>query len=125
VLVIDNEAEHGPLLKQLLGHIHGVEVICATTGRDALEYLAETDGLECVAVLADLNLAGEQGTTLLDDVRSLYPHLLRALMTGWATPEVARAREDGVVEFLLEKPWSTETLAIFVAWVRMHAREPS
>jgi DNA-binding NtrC family response regulator len=121
ILVVDDSTA---MIAALLGTLEdsGYEAVGAGDGQEALRRLrAEAFDL----VVSDVVLPGLGGLQLLEEVRRLHPELPVLLVTGYATPEVARdALSKGAAGFL-EKPFTIEQLlqSVRAALWRAHCAE--
>jgi DNA-binding NtrC family response regulator len=121
ILVVDDSAAMVATLVATLVE-DGYEVRGASDGPEALRRLgAEPFDL----VIADVVLPGMGGMQLLEQVKRLRPDTPVLLVTGYATPEVAReALGKGAAGFL-EKPFNIDQLLASVrdALFRAHCAE--
>ena len=115
VLVVDNEPEIVEASVALLSSL-GHKVFGARGLAMALEQ-AGTYGQHIDAVLADLHLDnGEDGLSLITELRRRHPGLPAALVTAGEAPDVlARAALMGVP--VLRKPVAPEAIEAFLAQV--------
>ncbi len=107
VLVVDDDASIR-LLCRINLELEGYHVLEAETLSAAREALREAD-VRCL--LLDLQVAGEDGLTLLGELRRERPELKVALLTGTTDP--AAAREAGA-DALLAKPFELSALSATV-----------
>jgi DNA-binding NtrC family response regulator len=116
VLVVEDEsaqrAMYEKAVAQLGYHVHSVR-----DGASARRAIGES---EFAIVLLDLNLGGESGMDLFENIRETHPAVSVVIATGFGTYEIARrAISMDVVEFL-SKPVSLNDLeaALARAWDR-------
>ncbi|EQA43263.1 sigma-54 interaction domain protein [Leptospira broomii serovar Hurstbridge str. 5399] len=102
IFIVDDELEIRKSLKDILEDEH-YEVEHFANGRSFLKQLkSERPGL----VLLDVWLGKEDGLTLLDECKKMYPTLPVLMISGHGTIELAvQATKKGAVDFL-EKPLS-------------------
>ncbi|PKO15802.1 MAG: two-component system response regulator [Chloroflexi bacterium HGW-Chloroflexi-10] len=107
VLFVDDEMN---VLSAFRRHLrHDYEVETATSGAEALE-LCETKGPFAV-VVADMNMPGMDGVSLLSEIKQKYPDTIRIMLTGNATQKVAiDAVNEGSIFRFLTKPCPPEIL---------------
>lgn len=107
VLMVDDE----PQACKWFARLYGTEFAVMTAGGvdEALALLAER-GHEVAVLLTDYAMPQRDGVALLGEVRRLYPHISRVLVSAYADKDVAMsAVNQGQVEKILEKPMD-ETL---------------
>jgi DNA-binding NtrC family response regulator len=115
VLVVDDEAQ----IRELLGRwleAGGYEVREADTAERALEIMAER---AAVVVMCDIEMPGNGGIWLADQVRQLYPVSAMVLATGLDTVPPVISMKSGIVEYLvkpLERNRVFDAVAAGVAW---------
>jgi response regulator RpfG family c-di-GMP phosphodiesterase len=109
VLLIDDEPSVLSSLTRLL-RPDGMNLLCATSGDQALALLEET-GETVAVVMTDYTMPGMDGADLLHAVSSRWPDITRILLTGNADmPAAARAVNQGRVARLCTKPWRPDEL---------------
>lgn len=102
VLMVDDE----PQACKWFARLYGSEFAVLTAGGvdEALALLAER-GHEVAVLLTDYAMPGRDGVALLSEVRRLYPHVARVLVSAYADKDVAMSAVNlGQVEKILEKP---------------------
>ena len=102
VLMVDDE----PQACKWFARLYGAEFVVFTAGGvdEALALLAQR-GHEVAVLLTDYAMPGRDGVALLGEVRRLYPHVARLLVSAYADKDVAMsAVNQGQVERILEKP---------------------
>lgn len=106
VLLVDDEASFLEILAERM-RSRGVEVTCATSGRDALDCARETT---FDAVVLDLAMPGLDGLETLRRLRAMQPELQVMILSGRATVKTAvEAIQLGAID-IFEKPTDVETL---------------
>lgn len=102
ILIVDDEPHVVRALERRF-RLEGWEVLCAETAVDAIALLRAND--VCV-ILADNQMPGTSGISLLARARSIAPDTMRILMTGKADlPTAIRAINQGEVFRFILKPW--------------------
>jgi DNA-binding NtrC family response regulator len=106
VLLVDDEVAFLEALAERL-RIRGLEVVCATSGREALD-AAEEQIFD--AVVLDLAMPGLDGIETLRRLHQLRPELQVMILSGRATVQTAvEAIRMGATD-IFEKPTDVETL---------------
>lgn len=109
VVLDDDESLRRAVRRQLerRGHV----VLEAASVAEAKTVLGDLDG---ALVLCDIDLPGESGLTLVQDVRNRQPEIAVVMVTGVDDPEVASAAvERGAYGYVI-KPFETNELVISV-----------
>uniref|UniRef100_UPI002633BF7B hybrid sensor histidine kinase/response regulator n=1 Tax=Hydrogenophaga sp. TaxID=1904254 RepID=UPI002633BF7B len=102
ILMVDDE----PQACKWFARLYGTEfnVFTAASVDEALMLLRER-GHEVAVLLTDYSMPVRDGVALLSEVRRLYPHVARLLVSAYADKDVAMsAVNEGHVEKILEKP---------------------
>lgn len=102
ILMVDDE----PQACKWFARLYGTEftVLTAASVDEALLLLGER-GHEVAVLLTDYAMPHRDGVALLGEVRRLYPHVARLLVSAYADKDVAMsAVNQGHVEHILEKP---------------------
>ena len=102
ILMVDDE----PQACKWFARLYGTEftVLTAASVDEALALLRER-GHEVAVLLTDYAMPARDGVALLGEVRRLYPHVARLLVSAYADKDVAMsAVNQGQVEKILEKP---------------------
>jgi two-component system response regulator AtoC len=108
VLVVDDDPGTRKVARANLS-LEGFEVQVASSARDALARLQESDPL---ALVTDLKLGDMDGIALMERARAARPHLPVVLVTGNATVETAvQAMRKGALHYLT-KPIRYDELAL-------------
>jgi CheY-like chemotaxis protein len=100
VLVVDDERDLADLTGELL-RMHGVEVLLAYSGADALRILHD-DG-EVTSVFSDVMMPEMTGFDLAKTISDRYPGIHVVLTSAYAFPEIVV--RDNLVWPFLAKPY--------------------
>jgi len=112
--LVEDDASVRSALGHFLGRL-GYDVVEATTGPDAIEFLSEG---HYDIVVTDLKLPGRDGMEILRAVQPRAPQTLGILVTGYGTIQNAiQAMRLGVFEYLL-KPVNFEELQLVLERAR-------
>ena len=111
ILVVDDDKNIRLSLKLILER-NEYEVALAETPKVALQIIRNTPAIELV--LMDMNYTratdGEEGLTLLKQVKVFQPHLPVILMTAWGSIDLAvQGMRAGAFDFIT-KPWDNGVL---------------
>lgn len=110
VLAVDDEEDARKLINAILGNSYVLELAA-----NASEALVKIKEFKPDLVLSDLKMPGEDGMTLLANIKSYDPTISVVIMTGYADKAVAiQAIKKGAFDFL-EKPFSPDELRMTVA----------
>jgi len=102
LLCVDDELSILSALKRTL-RSPGVTVITATSGAQALEFMAD---LPVDLVISDMRMPGMDGAELLERIYRDWPDTVRMLLTGYSDAEATvRAVNRGQIFRYLQKPW--------------------
>jgi DNA-binding NtrC family response regulator len=106
VLICDDDADIRSTMRRTL---RGYEVTEVGSPREALETLKAN---VFDAIVSDYAMGTDRdGLDLLQQVRLMYPDMVRFLVTGNREVEVAvRAVNEGAVHRFFHKPWNDEQL---------------
>ena len=116
VLIVEDESAQRLMYTRALAQMD-FESICVGNSQEAL---ATLDSDTIAIVLLDLNLSGEHGLDLFEQIREQYPAQSVVIATGYGTFEIAKlAIKMDLVDFL-SKPVSLADLesALERAWSR-------
>ena len=116
ILVIEDESSQRLMYERAIGRL-GFGVRCVADPAGAREELAAGD---FAIVVLDLNLGGESGLVLFEEIRERFPAISVVIATGFGTLDAARrAIQLDVVDFLA-KPVALTELATSLerAWHR-------
>ena len=107
LLLIDDEESVGTSLERLLRG-DGYTILRATSGREGLAILSRH---EVGVVISDQRMPEMTGIEFLTEVKALYPHTIRMVLTGYADLDtVKEAINRGAIYKFLTKPWDNDTL---------------
>ncbi|MGE4608692.1 MAG: response regulator, partial [Myxococcota bacterium] len=107
VLFVDDEVNILKALQRLLRH-EDMNVICASSGQEALEMLEKTPAQ---VVVTDQRMPEMSGVDLLSAVRERYPDIVRMMLTGYTEMNIAvEAINRGEIYRLITKPWNDDEL---------------
>jgi two-component system, NtrC family, response regulator len=114
ILVVDDDIAVRSMLSLLLRQ-NGFEVIAVASPSEAMEQVRRSTPL---LILMDMNYtadtSGEEGITLLKQVKIFCPDVPVILITAWGSIHLAvRGMKAGAFDFIT-KPWSNETLVATV-----------
>ena len=110
VLVADDDEVFLEILAETVEET-GAAVELAADGLAALEKLSAGD---FDILISDLNMPRMDGLTLLRQVRTLYPHILSILITGFGSLESAiQALRLGAYDYI-QKPFMVEQVAVTI-----------
>ncbi len=108
LLVEDEDAVRGFAVEALKRQ--GYEVLQATSGVDALEVIAATEG-PIDLVVSDVIMPEMDGPTLLKELRRVQPTLKFVFMSGYPDDAFKNTLEPGTEFAFLQKPFSLVQLA--------------
>ncbi|MEW6185612.1 MAG: sigma-54 dependent transcriptional regulator [Thermodesulfobacteriota bacterium] len=110
LLLVDDEKNQRELLQGFLAK-KGFQVQAVENGGKALDWLKDHF---CEVILTDHKMPGMDGTTLLKEIKSLYPETWVVLMTAYGTIEKAvEAMKLGAYDYL-SKPIDLDELLILL-----------
>jgi len=112
VLMVEDNADVGLYTSQTLEQM-GFSVLWVPDASSALEALAPNPESFQV-VFSDISMPGMSGLELLDEIEALYPWLPVVLTTGYNDEYARIAKEEAKRFVLLQKPYSTEALALLL-----------
>ncbi|GAB1393295.1 hypothetical protein MASR1M60_14580 [Rhodocyclaceae bacterium] len=102
LLLVDDEPGVISSLKRLLRR-ENYRILTASSGEEALTLIAEN---EVGVILTDQRMSGMSGTELLARVRSMHPHIVRMVLSGYTgLDSLAEAINRGEIFKFLTKPW--------------------
>lgn len=106
ILVVDDDSQLREAIVDTL-MLTGYDCLEASSGEDALYQLGKRS---VDMVIADIQMDGMDGHTLLRNIRDKYPQLPVLLMTAYANIDGAvRAMREGAIDYLA-KPFAPEVL---------------
>lgn len=107
LLLVDDEEDIGAALTRLLRR-DGYRILRAKSGKEGLALLAQN---EVGVIVSDQRMPEMTGVEFLTQVRELYPHTVRIVLSGYADLDsVKDAINHGAVYKFLTKPWDNEML---------------
>ncbi|NVZ82734.1 PAS domain S-box protein [Pseudomonas yamanorum] len=112
VLMVEDNADVGLYTSQTLEQM-GFHVLWVPDAQSALEALAPNPESFQV-VFSDISMPGMSGLELLEAIEALYPWLPVVLTTGYNDEYARIAQEEASRFVLLQKPYSTEALALLL-----------
>ena len=111
ILFVDDEKAILRSLKRLFFH-SGWGLYLAEDGSEALRILSEN---HIDMVISDMRMPNMDGYKLLKEIRRLYPHTIRLILSGFSDEkEIYRAVLDGSAKNYLLKPWEPDKLKDFI-----------
>lgn len=117
LLLVDDEEDIGAALSRLLRR-DGYKILRAKSGIDGLALL---DKNQVGVVVSDQRMPEMTGVEFLTQVKGLYPHTIRIVLSGYADLEaVMDATNRGAVYKFFTKPWNNETLCAEVVEAFRH-----
>lgn len=108
VLLVDDEVEIGSALERLLRR-DAYQILRATSSKEGMALLAEHD---IGVIIADQRMPEMSGVEFLTQVKELYPHTMRIMLSGYADlGPVMEAINRGAIYRFFTKPWDNAVLA--------------
>lgn len=105
VLVVDDEEDLADMAQMLLD-AHGLDVVVAYSGQEALRILAADDEID--AVFSDVVMPGMTGLQLADAISGMYPRVKVVLASGYTVPALLEGRERRYL--FTVKPYRIDTI---------------
>ncbi|MBI3480463.1 MAG: EAL domain-containing protein [Nitrosomonadales bacterium] len=107
LLLVDDEEDIGAALTRLLRR-DGYKILRAKSGKEGLALLA---GNAVGVIVSDQRMPEMTGVEFLTQVKGLYPHTIRIILSGYADLEaVMDATNRGAIYKFFTKPWDNEAL---------------
>ncbi|MCC5879331.1 MAG: EAL domain-containing protein, partial [Idiomarina sp.] len=107
ILLVDDEPNVLSSLKRLFRR-DGYKVLTAETADEAFELLAQ---FNVHVIISDQRMRHMNGTELLNHVKSMYPHIVRIVLSGFMDlASVTSAINEGQIYKFLTKPWDDKEL---------------
>ncbi|HIJ94298.1 MAG TPA: response regulator [Desulfuromonadales bacterium] len=107
ILLVDDESNVLSALKRALFD-EPLEIFAVSSAEAALAGMQEQ---LFKVVVSDERMIGMQGSEFLAQVRKLYPHTIRIMLTGHATLQAAmKAVNEGEIYRFFSKPWNDQDL---------------
>jgi two-component system, NtrC family, response regulator HupR/HoxA len=88
------------------------------TAENALRALALLSEDTYEIVISDYIMPGHHGLWLLDEIRRLYPEILRVLHSGSSPPNLDEHMRDGLVELFIAKPMMPDATGLLFSMLR-------
>jgi len=102
LLLVDDEPSILSSLRRLLRQ-DGYQIMTAAHGQAGLDLLAHT---EIDVIVSDQRMPGMTGVEFLRKVKTLYPHTVRIVLSGFTElKSVTDAVNEGAIYKFLTKPW--------------------
>ena len=109
VLCVDDEQNILSSLKRLLRK-ESYRLLTATSGQQGLELLAQN---KVDMVISDQRMPGMSGTDFLKQVKTLYPDIIRIILTGYTDVDsITEAINEGSIYKFFLKPWNANNLML-------------
>ena len=109
VLCVDDEQSIINSIKRLVRK-ENYRLLTANSGRDGLNILADND---VQIVISDQRMPEMNGTEFLKQVKELYPHVLRIILSGYTEVDsITEAINEGSVYKFFLKPWNDHNLKL-------------
>lgn len=107
ILLVDDEEDIGAALARSLRR-DAYKILRANNAKDGLALLADND---VGVVISDQRMPEMTGVEFLTQIKELYPHTIRIVLSGYADLEaVMDATNRGAVYKFFTKPWNNEVL---------------
>jgi diguanylate cyclase (GGDEF)-like protein/PAS domain S-box-containing protein len=107
VLLVDDNADDLQIFSDFLAP-DGYRILVASNAKSALDLMAKH---RVALVISDHNMPDMKGVRLLSAVRNLYPHVVRAMLTGSDRPDtMPEAVNHAGVHKFLSKHWDRKRL---------------
>ena len=121
ILCVDDEVSVLRALERTLMD-EGYEIVCASTGKAALEILAAGE-VPVQIVISDYRMPEMTGVELLREVRQRWPETERIALSGQAdAAAIIAAVNEGEIYRFVAKPWHEEELKIAITNAVEHYR---
>jgi len=112
LLLVDDEENILSALKRLLRR-SGYHILTARSAHEGLERLAQS---EVDVIVSDQRMPGMTGVEFLRRAKSLYPHTVRIVLSGYTELQsIIDAVNEGAIYRFLTKPWDDELLRAHIA----------
>ena len=109
VLCVDDEQNILNALKRLLRK-ESYRLLTSTTGSGGLQLLTEND---IQVVISDQRMPEMNGTAFLKQVKELYPHIIRIILTGYTDVDtISNSINQGHIYKFFLKPWNDHQLIL-------------
>lgn len=118
VLCVDDEINVLRALQRLFLDFD-YEILTATSGKEGLEILKDTDMIQLV--ISDYRMPNMNGVDFLKEVCQNWPDTVRIVLSGYAdTATIVSAINDGQVYKFIPKPWNDDELKISISKALEH-----
>jgi diguanylate cyclase (GGDEF)-like protein len=108
ILIVDDDRNIVDMLEMILS-LSGYIILKAESGAAALELLAVNSGI--AVVLSDNMMPGMNGLDLLNNVKHMYPEIVRVMLSGCSEEKfLVDAINRNLVFRFIPKPWEVESL---------------
>jgi DNA-binding NtrC family response regulator len=108
ILYVDDQKSMLLLVKKILNTCI-FDIITSSSGNEALKIMQNDSPF--FMVLTDYDMPVMKGTVLLQHIKQLYPHTVRALTSGGLDQQDADSYvQNGVCDFFFTKPWKSTEL---------------
>ncbi|MBD0401243.1 hybrid sensor histidine kinase/response regulator [Flammeovirga sp. EKP202] len=112
VLYVDDEQQN--LVSFRAGFRKVYKVLIANSGDEALEILKE-EHQNISVVISDQRMPKMTGVELFENVRELYPEIMRIVLTGYSdVQDIINAISKGEVYRYITKPWNRDELMVTI-----------
>lgn len=109
LLCIDDEKNILNALKRLLRK-ENFRILTGSSGQEGLQILSEN---KVHVVLSDQRMPEMNGTEFLKEVKTLYPDILRIILTGYTDVDsISEAINEGHIYKFFLKPWNDQNLKL-------------
>jgi CheY-like chemotaxis protein len=116
ILVVDDVVEIRELICDFLKDHYRV-VLHASSGHEALEVLKSS---KVAMIISDINMPGMKGFDLLKEVKRLYPHIKRILMTAYNVEEYLELAIQYEVSNIFVKTTPFQFNELFILIEKLH-----
>ena len=99
ILLVDDDDLALSAYRRIL--IREFEVTCAESAEEGLATLSSS---RFDAVFSDYLMPGPDGLWLMQQLRSLYPGIVRVLISGGTVPDLQTHLDTGLVQYFFAKP---------------------
>jgi len=112
ILFVDDDPNVLAIVKEVLIDSGEFEVVTAESSKAGIKVL-ESDTIDLL--IADEGMPECSGTELLKSVAENYPNVIRFMLTGNRTPEVAqKALNNDLIEGFFAKPWDNFEMQVSI-----------
>ena len=104
VLVVDDEQDVEMLFRLKFRRElkeHSIDFQFAFSGEEALNYLKDTNPIDVMLILSDINMPGMNGLELIKKIKDTHPHLKIMMVTAYGDDKnFEDARKRGADDFV-------------------------